>query len=361
MLRRRDFFGIAPKPSALLILIAVRVLSAAQVSGADYELAGRSVLVATGSQLTAALALIELDGIARRLVILPPDAEAEHLGAVITMAGIDAVVVDQATDAERGTSTFPFASSVRRRSNRCRDEPLPRARTEWVLMTSGTTGMPKMVVHDFAGLTAAHARFQPGGWRDRLGHVLRHSPLRRPANLLPRRMWRSLARPLQRRRTGRRSSPAPGRTRRHASFRHAVAMAPRVDGSRDPRHHAALRAALGRDRRPGDPRQPARRISACRDRPRLRLDGGRRCLRCQRRPCRLSCRLCRRRPRRRGDENLRRLAAYPLTRRPHPAMSAASERSPTPTASSTPAISSSGAATAIISPAARVASSISAD
>src|SRR5271155_4979044 len=61
------------------------------------DLAGRSVLVATGSQLTAAAALIELDGIARRLVILPPDAEADHLGAVIAMAGIDAVVVDEAT------------------------------------------------------------------------------------------------------------------------------------------------------------------------------------------------------------------------------------------------------------------------
>jgi len=37
------------------------------------ELAGRSVRVATGDQLTAALASIELDGVARRLILCPPD------------------------------------------------------------------------------------------------------------------------------------------------------------------------------------------------------------------------------------------------------------------------------------------------
>src|SRR5581483_9174801 len=33
--------------------------------------------------------------------------------------------------------------------------PPARVHTEWVLLTSGTTGVPKMVVHDLAGLTAA--------------------------------------------------------------------------------------------------------------------------------------------------------------------------------------------------------------
>ena len=63
------------------------------------DLAGRSVLLATESQLTTALALMELDGIARRLVILPPDAEVEHIGAVITAADIDAAVIDDGTSA----------------------------------------------------------------------------------------------------------------------------------------------------------------------------------------------------------------------------------------------------------------------
>src|ERR1700674_5536099 len=56
------------------------------------ELRDRSVLIATGDQLTSALALIELDGIARRLVLCPPDLEPEHLPSVIANAEVDALV-----------------------------------------------------------------------------------------------------------------------------------------------------------------------------------------------------------------------------------------------------------------------------
>jgi len=124
------------------------------------ELARRSVLVATGSQLTAAATLIELDGIARRLVILPPDAAPDHLGAIVPMAGIDAVVVDEAT-ARNAALDLPIRVVCAPSIQPVSDQPLPRTRTEWVLMTSGTTGMPKMVLHDFAGLTAAMRASSP--------------------------------------------------------------------------------------------------------------------------------------------------------------------------------------------------------
>jgi acyl-coenzyme A synthetase/AMP-(fatty) acid ligase len=122
------------------------------LGGRLVELTGRSVLLATTSQLTAALALIELDGVARRLTILPPDADPAHLGALIAGAEVDAVVVD-------GGSPDAFHVPVR---VVCTPDVVAIEhsqpaffQTEWLLLTSGTTGVPKMVAHSLAGLTAA--------------------------------------------------------------------------------------------------------------------------------------------------------------------------------------------------------------
>ncbi|MGB6542966.1 MAG: class I adenylate-forming enzyme family protein [Xanthobacteraceae bacterium] len=124
------------------------------LSGGLKDLAGRSVLLATASQLTAALALIELDGCARRITILPPDAEPGHLGALIETAEIDAVVVER--DAEpRAALELPLRVACAPSIVPANTASPARLRTEWVLLTSGTTGVPKMVMHSLAGLTAA--------------------------------------------------------------------------------------------------------------------------------------------------------------------------------------------------------------
>ncbi len=118
------------------------------------ELADKSVLLATGGQLTTGLALIELDGIARRLTILPPDADPEHFAAIVAGADIDAVIVDQ-TSAASGTFDLPVRIGCAAEIAAAERLPAPSRQTEWVMLTSGTTGIPKMVVHTLAGLTAA--------------------------------------------------------------------------------------------------------------------------------------------------------------------------------------------------------------
>lgn len=123
------------------------------LGGALAGLAGRNVLVATSDQFTAALALIELDGIAARLLICPPDLDPAHLPALIEGADIDAIVADSG-DPLRGTGglhvvrcNWPLVESEA--------VSAPARETEWLLLTSGTTGVPKMVQHSFVGLTAA--------------------------------------------------------------------------------------------------------------------------------------------------------------------------------------------------------------
>jgi len=127
---------------------------ASSLGGRLQELRGRTVLLATRSQLTAALALIELDGVARRLVLCPPDLAPEHLPGVIAGAGADACVRD-ATSSAPDVIGLPrcltaeaglLAGDVSRRRSQA---------TEWILLTSGTTGAPKLVLHDLASLTSA--------------------------------------------------------------------------------------------------------------------------------------------------------------------------------------------------------------
>ena len=122
-------------------------------------LSGQSLLIATGDQMTAALALIELDGVARRMVLTPPDLRPEYLSAIVADAEVDAIVSD--LDPETFTATgrpvvgcgLPIRAYI--------DAPTEPRATEWVLLTSGTTGVPKMVVHSLAGLTAAIAPTPP--------------------------------------------------------------------------------------------------------------------------------------------------------------------------------------------------------
>src|SRR6059058_1743240 len=70
------------------------------LGGRLQELSARSVLIATRDQFAAALALIELDGIARRLVVGTPDLQSAQLPAIIDKANVDAIVSDDRHDSQ---------------------------------------------------------------------------------------------------------------------------------------------------------------------------------------------------------------------------------------------------------------------
>src|SRR6201994_4209660 len=59
------------------------------------ELSGRAVLLAVSSQYLSGLVMLEIDGIARRMLLCPPDLNPDHLEALVEDAEIDAVVTDQ--------------------------------------------------------------------------------------------------------------------------------------------------------------------------------------------------------------------------------------------------------------------------
>ena len=64
-----------------------RLADASCLDGRLESLRGRSILLAMREQLSTAIALVELDGIARRLVLCTPDLSPETLSEVATVAG----------------------------------------------------------------------------------------------------------------------------------------------------------------------------------------------------------------------------------------------------------------------------------
>ncbi|CCE04922.1 putative 2-succinylbenzoate--CoA ligase (OSB-CoA synthetase) (o-succinylbenzoyl-CoA synthetase) [Bradyrhizobium sp. STM 3843] len=137
-------------PRHLLRLSDLTVQSC--LAGRSNELDGRAVLLATSGQLLAGLAMIEIDGVARRMLLCPPDLKPEYLASVISDAEIDTVVTDQPERfADCGVDRVLAVGLPR--EVECRGQTT-RA-TEWLMLTSGTSGVPKIVRHTLEGLCGA--------------------------------------------------------------------------------------------------------------------------------------------------------------------------------------------------------------
>ena len=117
------------------------------------RLYGRSVVVSVRDMAKVAAALIDLDGCARRVLLVPAGWESQRLDVAARNAEADAVVYD---DEDVGTPTsIEHAVACRLPLRPMASPRIADWETEWVLPTSGTTGPPKLVRHTLRTLMGA--------------------------------------------------------------------------------------------------------------------------------------------------------------------------------------------------------------
>jgi acyl-CoA synthetase (AMP-forming)/AMP-acid ligase II len=118
-------------------------------SGESDHLTGKTIVLALEDPLLTAIAFVELDGRARRLVITPPELPISAVFAAGAIVGADLVLSDREIGDYSGRSARLVRACLHDRGN-----PAQRvADTEWVFLTSGTSGTPKFVQHTLASLT----------------------------------------------------------------------------------------------------------------------------------------------------------------------------------------------------------------
>src|ERR1700742_1118933 len=95
----RDYLGPQLKgrtiSDARHVVSLTDILSKTCLDGRPGELSGRSVMISVTGQLMAGFAMIEIDGIAPRMLLCPPDLNPDYLSALIADAEIDTVITDQ--------------------------------------------------------------------------------------------------------------------------------------------------------------------------------------------------------------------------------------------------------------------------
>jgi acyl-coenzyme A synthetase/AMP-(fatty) acid ligase len=152
----RDYLGPELKGRTLSdarqVVSLTDILGETCLGGRLDELAGRSVLLAIEDQLISAVAMTEIDGVAWRMLLCPPDLNADHSQTLIEDADIDVVVTDHPA---RWKDAGVYLVVAARQPMRAAAKAKTRRTTEWLMLTSGTSGAPKIVSHTLEGLSGA--------------------------------------------------------------------------------------------------------------------------------------------------------------------------------------------------------------
>jgi acyl-coenzyme A synthetase/AMP-(fatty) acid ligase len=166
----RDYLGPELRDRAISdarrVVSLTTILEETCLVGRARALSGRSVLLAIGDQLISAIAMTEIDGVARRMLLCPPDLNADHVKTLIEDAEIDAIVTDEPA---RWADSEVYLVVAARAPVRAGAKAKTERATEWLMLTSGTSGVPKIVGHTLEGLTGAivadgPARSAPPVW-----------------------------------------------------------------------------------------------------------------------------------------------------------------------------------------------------
>lgn len=163
----RQYLGQEPKNRTISdsrhVVSLTDIVQHSCLTGRSRELSGRSVLLATSGQLLSALAMIELDGVVRRMLLCPPDLDWDRLEVLLEQAGIDTIVTDRPL--HRCSAGKYNVIGIDLPEQRIARWEVDRA-TEWLMLTSGTSGLPKIVQHTLDGLAGAIIADGPARYRN---------------------------------------------------------------------------------------------------------------------------------------------------------------------------------------------------
>ena len=105
-----------------------------------------TVAICFRSALDFVKAVVALDGKASGLLLLSPDLDRQQISSLLASSGTDTLITDR-DDLAGLSSGWSFV----------RQPPAARGnlKTTWLMTTSGTTGLPKIVAHTLGSLTAS--------------------------------------------------------------------------------------------------------------------------------------------------------------------------------------------------------------